>query len=163
VTETGTEIVASNSQGLSQQQEAFVAALMRGVEAEDAALEVGRPGDATAFLLDPAVQGAIEARGRAMLISSIPTVLVEIRTLAKKATSTDRARIEACRAILAMVGFVPPMRERAKTRQASLADMQTEDLRAFVDQLTGELAARATPVDAPKAKPSPDKEADYLA
>lgn len=161
--ETGTEIVASDSQkGLSSQQEAFVAALMRGVDAGAAAIEIGRPGDEMALLLDPAVHSAIEARSRAVLISLIPTVLGEIKNLTRFASATDRARIEACKAVLAMAGFVPPMRERAKQRQASLADMQSEDLRALVDQLSGELAARAKPIDAPKRAASPAKAADFL-
>lgn len=62
-----------------------------------------------------------------------------------------------------MAGFVPPMRERAKQRQANLADMQSEDLRALVDQLTGELASRARPVSEPKRAPSSSELADILA
>lgn len=162
--DTGTEIVASNSQqGLSPQQEAFVAALMRGVAPDAAAIEIGRPGEEMALALDPAVQSAIEARARAYLISSIPTVLVEIKSLSLHGAAADRARIEACKATLAMAGFVPPMRERAKQRQANLADMQSEDLRALVDQLTGELASRATPVSAPKRAPSSVEALDILA
>lgn len=162
--ETGTEIVASRSQqGLTAEQGAFVAALMRGASAADAAIEAGRPGDEMALMLDSAVQATIEAQSRAVLISSIPTVLVEIIRLARNATAADRARIEACKAALAMAGIVAPVRERAKSKSANLADMNADALRALVDQIQGELGARATPVDAPNKPISTDKRADLLA
>lgn len=161
--ETGTEIVASNSQqGLTAQQEAFVAALMRGAEPADAAVEAGRPGDETALLLESVVQHAIEARSRALLISSIPTALVEIKHLSRTAAPAHRARIEACRALLAMAGFVPPMRERSKVKNANLAEMDADTLRGLVDQIQGELGARATPVSAPIKRASSLKATDIF-
>lgn len=161
--ETGTEIVASRSQqGLTAEQGVFVSALMRGASAEEAAREAGRPGDEMALMLDSAVQATIESQSRAILISSIPTVLVEITRLARNATAADRARIEACKATLAMAGIVAPVRERARSKSANLADMDVDALRALVDQIQGELGARATPVHAPNVQETSPKRAALL-
>lgn len=162
--ETGTEIVASDSQkGLSAQQEAFVAARLAGVSTVEAATRAGYgPDEWLRVISDPAVAAALEAGVKAMLVDQAVDASLTVKSVSAKGTAADRVKLDAARFTLMVAGFVPPMRERAKQRQASLADMQSEDLRALVDQLSGELAARAKPIDAPKRAPLSTKAADFL-
>lgn len=109
------------------------------------------------------VQAALEAGVKALLASYAVDAALCVNGLVGTATSADRVKLDAARTALLTAGHVPPMREKPRARQSNLADMQSEDLRALVDQLTGELASRATPVSAPKRAPSSVEALDILA
>lgn len=77
-------------------------------------------------------------------------------------SSADRVKLDAARLVLGIAGHVAPTRVPVERRHANLADMGSDDLRALVDQLQGELAGRATPVNAPNAASKASKPADFL-
>lgn len=163
--ETGTEIVASRSQqGLTAEQEAFVSARLGGASLKDALAKAGYAPDAWLRVVgDPAVLAALEHGVKAAMQDAAIDAFTTLKRISLTGSSADRVRSDAARTILLMAGHVPPMREKTKHKSANLADMNADALRALVDQIQGELGARATPVGAPNEPTSSDKRADLLA
>lgn len=158
--ETGTEIAAS---GLTAQQEAFVVARLKGRSTEEAMADAGySPGDWLRILHDSAISAALENGVRAVATHAAVDSMALI-TGTKRLASCDRVAVEAAKAVLAIAGHVGPSRSVARERTTNLADLDSEGLRALVDQLQGELAVRATPVNAPAARQPSRKAADLLA
>lgn len=158
--ETGTEIAAG---GLTAQQEAFVAARMMGKTSEEAMAESGyAPTDLPRILRDSAISGAIESGIRALATHRALDAF-HLITQPKRLAPSDRVAVEAAKAVLAIAGHVGPSRSVARERTTNLADLDSEGLRALVDQLQGELAMRATPVNAPIVRQPSRKAADLLA
>lgn len=162
--ETGTEIVANDSQrALSPQQEAFVEARLRGASTEEALEKAGIPStDWLRIISDSNVMLAFERGIKALAENYSVDAINHLNNIARTGTAQDRARSEAARAVLSIAGHVAPMRERHKAKTANLADMDGEALRALVDQLQGELAARARPVNEPNKASSSGKALPFL-
>lgn len=163
--ETGTEIVASRSQqGLTAEQEAFVVARLDGASTEEALAKAGlEPSARLRVLSDPAVLAALEHGVKAAMRDAAIDAFTTLKHISLTGSSADRVRSDAARTILLMAGHVPPMREKTRHKSANLADMDADALRVLVDQIQGELGARATPVGAPNKPISTDKRADLLA
>jgi len=120
------------------------------------------PADWLRILNDSAISSALESGIRALATHAAVDAILFI-TEPKRLASSDRVAVEAAKSVLAIAGHVSPTRTAARERTANLADLDSAGLRALVDQLQGELAVRATPVNAPIARPSSRKAADLLA
>lgn len=161
MTDAGTDLV-SQANGLSAQQEAFVTARLKGRSVEEAMADAGyQPDDWLRVIHDPVIAQAIESGIKALATHSAVDAFMLTRSI-NNLTSADRVKVDAARLVLGIAGHVAPTRVPARERQANLAEMGSDDLRQLVEQLQGELAVRATPVNAPIAPVAPLKVADFL-
>ena len=158
--------------GLDERQRRFVREIVSGRSIIDSARAAGY-GESVAYRVrrQPAVAAAIEAELYFRLrTEAAPLALDTVIDLVKNATS-ERVKLDASRVILDRAGFVPPTKTASDDgQQKQLADMSQEELKAAmdkteaeIDQIEAELAARATPVNAPNGIDITLKPKDILA
>ncbi len=152
--EVGTEL-AARSDGLSSQQARFVEARLRGRSIEEAMSDAGYAAeDWMRVIQDPAIASACESGVRSLAAHGAVDAIVVFTDRKKSLTAADRVAVDAARAVLGIAGHVAPTRVPQAHRTANLAEMGSEDLRALVDQLQGELAVRSAP-NAPRLEAKP--------
>lgn len=141
---------------LSEEQAEFVAHVARGVGAKRSAELAGfAPDHGYSLVRSPRIQGAIEAEIRRILqTESAPLALKTAHDLLdKKVPAATRAMV--AKLILDKAGYAnADIRSGSETTNVDLADMTTEQLKAYLEQhtqnierLEGELSTRAKPVD----------------
>lgn len=115
----------------------------------------------------PHVAAAVEFEIRSLLqTEAAPAALQVLQTLLHDANSGGRIRVDAAKILLDRAGFTPPANSKGDAAERSLAEMTAAELKEFIGSLEGELAGRATLVNAPPNAPiegdSPSKATDFL-
>lgn len=103
------------------------------------------------------------AEVQALLRAAAPdAVRVLVRTMRRR--GNIRESLNAAKTVLALAGHVAPAPPKiaGDDVERELADLKPADLRRIIDDLEGELAARAKPVNAPANRPPIDKTAELL-
>jgi hypothetical protein len=89
---------------------------------------------------------------RLLATEAAPLGLKVLMGLARDETAPAAIRRQAASDLLNRAGHVPPRPENEQSSKTDkpLSELSTDELRALVDKLDGELAERAKPVDAAK-------------
>lgn len=140
-------------EGLTDLQNALVAAVSEGLPAQEAALKAGYAnGDSgwQALRLPNVVNAIHQEITRRIVVEGAPLGLRVLVQLAKDDAVLPAVRRACARDLMAMAGHVAPKAAEQGDKGAKpLHEMSSDELRAVVDRLESELAARATPVSAP--------------
>lgn len=145
-------------EGLTDLQNRMVAATCDGLPPGLAALKAGYSLEEAGWqtLRLPSVIVAIHLEiQRRIVTEGAPLGLRVLVELAKDDTVPGAVRRACARDLMAMAGHVAPKASEQGDKGAKpLHEMSSDELRAVVDRLESELAARSTQVDAvPNAKP----------
>lgn len=140
-------------EGLTDLQNRLVSAVCDGIPPRDAALKAGYANSESSWtaLRLPNVCSAIRNEiARRIVVEGAPLGLSVLIQLAKDDTVLPAVRRACARDLMAMAGHVAPKAAEQGDKGAKpLHEMSSDELRAVVDRLESELAARATPVSAP--------------
>lgn len=149
---------------LNAKQAEFVRLVVGGTPPRLAAEAVGyNPASYSEVLRSPSVRAAIPLVIQDILATEgAPLGLHVCMSIARNSSENSKIRLEAAKALLDRAGFTA--RPQAVDSQADkpLSEMTTDELRGLVDRLEGELAHRATPVDAPDSPGAPAEALDFL-
>lgn len=144
---------------LTEQQEKFVAEVVRGNKPEAAAMLAGYGGNSRqiswALLRNPAIVAAIRIEiTRLLTAEALPLAYRVLTDIAKDETAPVAVRRACARDLIDRAGIVPPKAAEngAAGAEKPMSEMSTSELRALVDRLESELGARAVDVT-----PSSDK------
>lgn len=149
---------------LNAQQMEFVRLVARGTPHDVAAVAAGyAPGYGASVLQSAAVKRALAACiGEILHTEAAPFALSTLVEIVKGKEFSPRDRVAAARTLLDRAGYTGKSTSADSPADKPLSEMSTDELKALVDKLEGELADRATPVSAPENKGVPKQDLDFL-
>lgn len=159
--------------GGDARQHLFIKALVNGASPTAAATIAGYAfpsTDGNRLLRIPAIIEAIRGAMHSHLQTvSAPLALKTLESVVRNEKSGERIRVDAAKILLDRAGYAPKAQSDSDHAPKQLADMSAEELRSFIGQheaeiakVEGELAARATPVNAPNPTDPPLEPASFL-
>ena len=148
---------------LDSRQALFVEHVARGVPHKDAARLAGYDSPPHSALQSKAVRHAISLTISEILqTEGAPVALDLLIKTVRNDKENSRVRVDAAKTILDRAGHVARPKEADSGAQKDLHEMSTDELRALVDKLEGELADRAEPVSATEKQGVPQQVLDML-
>lgn len=148
--------------GLTDQQATFVRHMGAGESPVRAAEMAGYSEGqiAHALLRNPNVLRAVHVETARVLVADGPTNFKVLRKIRDDETAPKGVRADVAIKLGRLAGHIEPTKT-AETHEKPLSEMSAEELRRYVERsqreidiMEGELAARATPVNAPLDAPT---------
>lgn len=129
----------------------FVICVSRGMTNEAASSEAGfSPSTGSQLVRRPEIMAAIHQEvARLIRVEGAPVAFKVLLDIAKDVTAPKGVRVDAAKTLLSRAGHVEPRAEQAKPDEVPMNEMTQDQLHSLVNQLEGELAARAKPIGAP--------------
>lgn len=138
-------------------EEAFISLVCDGKPVQDAAEEAGYSRAYGSTLAKrPKIQQEIYRRIATFFTSeAAPRAAKFLFDVVTDDKAPAKVRLDAAKDILNRAGFMPHSKDEKASDRKELNEMTPDELRAKIGQIEGELADRATPVNAPNAQDLP--------
>jgi phage terminase small subunit len=158
---------ASKALGLTEMQAHFVRHFCSGRAKAESARLAGYEGDhdvvSTTLFRNPVILTAIRVEVSRFLSTAAPGAARVLDKLAHDEAVPPAVRRNCARDLIGLAGWVPPKAEGAESAiEKPLTERTTAELHDLVAKLEGELAGRATPVNAQNAQDDEAKPLDWL-
>lgn len=149
---------------ITAQQQEFVRLVALGTPHDEAAVLAGyAPHTGWSVMQSPAVRRVLHlAISEVLVTEGAPLAVKTLLEVVKNKEYSPRDRVAAARTILDRAGYTGKSTSADSPADKPLSEMSTDELKALVDKLEGELADRATPVNAPESHGKPAQYLDFL-